>query len=194
MMISGRLTYLRPITEEDFESIYKATKDSEIRYMTGTINNFTLEDIKWHYERVNKDDSRYDFAICLKRSNEIIGDITISDIDRMDNKEGFRIALHNLGNLGKGYGTEAVKLAIYFAFEELKLNRLQLEVFSHNPRGVKAYEKAGFTIEGALRQSLYINNQYSDEIIMGILREEYNKMKENFSFVEVIGRGDNNAL
>ncbi len=193
-MINGSLTYLRPIIEEDIESVYKATKDEEIRYMTGTTNTFTIEDIKKHYERVNKDDSRYDFAICLKESNLIIGDLTISDIDERDNKAGFRIALHNLESLGKGYGTEAVKLAIYFAFEELKLNRLQLEVFSHNPRGVKAYEKAGFTIEGILRQAIYINNQYSDEIIMGILREEYDKMKESFSFIELIGRGDNNAL
>ena len=193
-MINGSLTYLRPIIEEDIESVYKATKDEEIRYMTGTTNTFTIEDIKKHYERVNKDDSRYDFAICLKESNLIIGDLTISDIDERDNKAGFRIALHNLESLGKGYGTEAVKLAIYFAFEELKLNRLQLEVFSHNPRGVKAYEKAGFTIEGILRQAIYINNQYSDEIIMGLLREEYDKMKESFSFIEVIGRGDNNAL
>ena len=87
---------------------------------------------------------------------------------------------------GRGIGTAAAKLMMQYAFEELKLNRLQLEVFSHNPRGIKAYEKAGFTIEGALRQSLYINNKYSDEIIMGILREEYDKMKENFSFIEVI--------
>ena len=193
-MINGCLTYLRPIKEEDIESIYKATKEEEIRYMTGTTNIFTIEDIKNHYERVSKDDSRYDFAICLKESNLVIGDLTISDIDERDNKAGFRIALHNIDSLGKGYGTEAVKLAIYFAFEKLKLNRLQLEVFSHNPRGVKAYEKAGFTIEGILRQAIYINNQYSDEIIMSILREEYDKVKESFSFIEVIGRGDNNAL
>ena len=193
-MINGSLTYLRPIMEEDFESIYRATKDDEIRYMTGTINTFALEDIKKHYERTSKDDSRYDFAICLKESDFIIGDITISDIDERDNKAGFRIALHNIDSLGKGYGTEAVKLAIYFAFEKLKLNRLQLEVFSHNPRGVRAYEKAGFTIEGVLRQAIYINNQYSDEIIMSILREEYDKIRESFSFIEVIGRGDNNAI
>ena len=185
-MINGCLTYLRPIKEEDIESIYKATKEEEIRYMTGTTNIFTIEDIKNHYERVSKDDSRYDFAICLKESNLVIGDLTISDIDERDNKAGFRIALHNIDSLGKGYGTEAVKLAIYFAFEKLKLNRLQLEVFSHNPRGVKAYEKAGFTIEGILRQAIYINNQYSDEIIMGVLREEYDNMKESFSFIEVI--------
>jgi len=58
-------------------------------------------------------------------------------------------------------------------------------MINHNLRGVKAYEKAGFTIEGVLRQAIYINNQYSDEIIMGLLREEYDKMKESFSFIKV---------
>ena len=75
----------------------------------------------------------------------------------------------------KGYGTEATKLAQKFAFEVLKLNRLELEVFSHNIRGIKAYGKAGFKIEGILRQAHHINQTYSDEIIMGILKEEYSK-------------------
>ena len=77
--------------------------------------------------------------------------------------------------MNKGYGTEATQLALKFTFEELKLNRLELEVFSHNIRGIKAYEKAGFIKEGTLRQSLYMNNEYSDEVLMGMLQEDYFK-------------------
>ncbi|BBP87367.1 GNAT family protein, partial [Bacillus safensis] len=63
-----------------------------------------------------------------------------------------------------------------FAFDTLELNRLELEVFSHNPRAFRSYEKAGFQYEGKRRQALYFNGTYSDVIIMGILREEYNHM------------------
>lgn len=74
---------------------------------------------------------------------------------------------------GQGYGTEAIKIVLRFVFEQLSLNRLQLEVFSHNLRGIEAYEKVGFVKEGTLRQSLFYNDTYSDEIIMAILKSDY---------------------
>lgn len=74
---------------------------------------------------------------------------------------------------GKGYGSEAIKIVLQFVFEELHLNRLQLEVFDHNLRGIRAYEKVGFVKEGVLRESLYYNGNYSDEIIMAILKTNY---------------------
>jgi RimJ/RimL family protein N-acetyltransferase len=91
----------------------------------------------------------------------------------LDNKKAmFRIALHTKENHGHGYGTEATKLALRFTFEELKLNRLELQVFSHNIRGIRAYEKAGFKKEGILRQALFMNNTYSDEIIMSVIKKD----------------------
>lgn len=78
---------------------------------------------------------------------------------------------------GKGYGTEAIELVLKFVFAELKLNRLQLEVFSHNERGIRAYEKNGFKREGVLREALHYNGAFSDEIIMAIIRSDYLKEK-----------------
>jgi hypothetical protein len=54
--------YLRPIKREDMESAYKATQDDEIRYMTGTRNTFTMEQLFAHYERITNDDTRVDFS------------------------------------------------------------------------------------------------------------------------------------
>jgi RimJ/RimL family protein N-acetyltransferase len=110
-------------------------------------------------------------------SEELLGDLSILEIDQANHKAGFRIALHNTNHLNKGYGTEAVQLALQYTFEQLELNRLQLDVFSHNIRGIKSYEKAGFKKEGVIRQSLYFNNQYSDEIIMGMLQKDYYELK-----------------
>ncbi|MGE6541506.1 GNAT family N-acetyltransferase [Bacillus luti] len=176
-MMTGYSVYLRPIKKEDMRNFYKAVQDEELRYMTGTRNTFTMEQLYKHYEQITNDHTRYDFAICLLNSDELLGDLSILEIDQTNQKAGFRIALHNTNYLNKGYGTEATKLALQFTFEELKLNRLQLEVFSHNTRGIKAYEKVGFKKEGILRQSLYLNNQYSDEIIMGMLKKDYHKLK-----------------
>ena len=173
MVIEGRNVYIRPIQDEDMASIFKSCHDEEILYMTGTCKSFTLDEIIESYKQFSSDPTRYDFAICLLENNEIIGDLAILEIDQDNKKAGFRISLHNRNHLNKGYGTEATLLAQKFTFEELKLNRLELEVLSHNIRGIKAYEKAGFKKEGTLRQSLYLNDTYSDEVLMGMLREDY---------------------
>ncbi len=173
MMKNNATVYLRAIKDEDMESIYCSCQDEETLYMTGTRTPVTLDSIRESHQRFSQDPSRHDFAICATASQEIIGDLAIQDIDPDNHKAGFRIALHSRETWNKGYGTKATQLALAFAFEELELNRLELEVYSHNVRGIKAYEKAGFKKEGTLRQSLYLNNAYSDEILMAMLREDY---------------------
>lgn len=172
-MIKGNLVYLRPIQDEDMESVFQSCQDEEFLYMTGTRKLFTRDEIIESYKRFRKDSTRYDFAICLLDHDQIIGDLSILEIDEDNKKAGFRISLHNRNTVNRGYGTEATRLAQKYTFEELALNRLELEVFSHNIRGIKAYEKAGFRKEGTLRQSLYMNDTYSDEILMGMLQEDY---------------------
>ncbi|MER2039361.1 MAG: GNAT family protein [Solibacillus sp.] len=173
MRLESERIFLRPLCELDATIILESTMDQEIRYMTGTKSIFSLDQIIKHIEHINNDESRYDFAICLKESDEMIGELSILDIDEDNKKAGFRISMAAISLTGKGYGTEAIKIVLQFVFEQLQLNRLQLEVFSHNTRGIRAYEKIGFVKEGVLRQSLYIDNTYSDEIIMAILKSDY---------------------
>lgn len=179
-MITGQSVFLRPITEEDRDSIYECFQDEEIMYMTGTRNILTKDQIREALSRFSEDSTRHDFAICLVENNRVVGDLAIMEID-LDNKKAiFRIALHRIEDCGKGYGAEAVQLVQKFSFEKLQLNRLELQVYSHNIRGIKSYEKVGFKKEGTLRQSLYMNGKYSDEIIMSILRDEYMELKKSY--------------
>lgn len=173
----GKTVYLRPLEKDDMEGVYQSTQDEEIRYMTGTRDTFTMAQLYEHYDRISNDDTRYDFAICLIEGDHLLGDLSVLEIDLNNRKAGFRIAFHDRKFLNKGYGTEATRLALRFTFGELKLNRLQLEVFSHNIRGIRAYEKVGFKREGVLRQSLFLSNRYSDEIVMGMLHSDYSQVK-----------------
>lgn len=177
MRLESERIYLRPLCELDAPLILKSTTDKEIRYMTGTKPTFSLEQIKTHIDNINNDSSRYDFAICSKSTDEMIGELSILNIDEDNQRAGFRISLSSIPLTGKGYGTEAIKIVLKFVFEKLALNRLQLEVFSHNLRGIKAYEKVGFVKEGTLRQSLLYNDTFSDEIIMAILKSDYKNIR-----------------
>ncbi|RAN76871.1 GNAT family N-acetyltransferase [Bacillus sp. SRB_331] len=173
MKLESERIYLRPLCKLYAPIILESTMDEEIRYMTGTKPTFSLEQIKIHIDNINNDSSRYDFAICLKSTDEMIGELSILDIDEENQRAGFRISMLSIALTGKGYGTEAMKIVLSFVFEQLTLNRLQLEVFSHNSRGIRAYEKIGFVKEGTLRQSLFYNGKCSDEIIMAILKSDY---------------------
>ena len=77
------------------------------------------------------------------------------------------------GSWGQGYGTEATRLVVQHAFATLNLNRVWLEVYEYNPRGLRAYEKVGFRKEGVKRQDNYRAGRYWDTIVMAILREEW---------------------
>lgn len=65
-----------------------------------------------------------------------------------------------------------------FAFEQLYLHRLELDVFSFNPRAEKAYLKAGFKREGVLRDAVKDGDKYADDILMAILEEEWKELQK----------------
>jgi len=71
---------------------------------------------------------------------------------------------------GQGYGTEAVQIAIAFAFDELGLDRVSLDGLAANPRGLRAYQKAGFVIEGRIRRRNHYGGTRIDDICMGIVK------------------------
>jgi RimJ/RimL family protein N-acetyltransferase len=82
------------------------------------------------------------------------------------------IAIWNPEGRGHGRGTEAVGLFCAWAFGVLNLRRVQLSVFANNPRAIRAYEKAGFQLEGRRRQARFWDGEYHDVLEMGLLRDE----------------------
>jgi RimJ/RimL family protein N-acetyltransferase len=73
----------------------------------------------------------------------------------------------------KGYGTKATRAALHFAFHTLNLHRVELEVFDFNRRAMRAYEKAGFRLEGTRREAIFQDGAYHHEHVMAILRQEF---------------------
>lgn len=139
--MKNKQIYLRKVRIEDALAYQESTTNEEIRYMTGTPREYTLEEIKTHIKRIIEDTSREDYAICLNETKEMIGELSILDIDSPNHAAVFRISMNHTKHTGKGFGTEAMELIFNYVFNDLKLNRLQLEVFSHNVRGIRAYEK-----------------------------------------------------
>lgn len=125
----------------------------------------------------SKDDSK-NFVIADKKTESYIGQIDLRNINWKNRVAEIGIVIGDEEKLGKGYGSEAIKLLQEFSFERLNLNRLQLTVHDYNKRAFNCYKKCGFKQEGRLRQSFYKDGKYTDMIYMGILKSEFDKIKK----------------
>lgn len=76
---------------------------------------------------------------------------------------------------GVGYGKEALKALIKYAFEKMNMNRFWLDVYPFNPVGIKLYESLGMKRDGIMRQNYKDERGYLDQMVYSILREEYEK-------------------
>ena len=94
----------------------------------------------------------------------------LRSIDSEHRNAELQIRIGERAAWGRGYGTDAVRLLVRHAFDDLDLHRVHLHVFATNDRAVRAYEKAGFQPEGRLRDGALIDGGYVDVLVMATLR------------------------
>lgn len=104
-----------------------------------------------------------------------IGEIRLDHVDEQHRSATLAMGIGDPSLLGRGLGTEAVRLVLGHAFKELGLHRVGLRVLEYNTRAIRAYEKCGFVVEGRERQAANVDGQWYDDIVMGILAEEFGR-------------------
>lgn len=170
---------LRLARKEDAEAYYHHNFnpiDPESVRLTGCKTHFTHDEVVGFLKKCVDADDRYDFLI-ISPEGHIIGESVINEIDEDLRCANFRIGLFHPTERGKGIGSWAIEKTLEFAFEEIHLHRVELDVFSFNPRAIRAYEKAGFKREGVLRDAIKDGENYADDILMAILEDEWREKK-----------------
>lgn len=172
--IRGARVVLRPLGIEDADAMWADANDQEITHFTGTHADFSREQIEtWCATRQHQSD-RLDLAVTDRTTGEWLGEVVINDWDPDNRSCSFRIALsENARN--RGIGTEATQLIVDHVFDAIDdpaVNRISLEVYDFNPRGLAVYEKVGFLPEGVLRDALFWQGEFHDAIVMGMLRRD----------------------
>jgi RimJ/RimL family protein N-acetyltransferase len=182
MMDSNKLqgTLVR-LTVEEPQTMAKAIsrwdRDSEFRRLLDSeaANQFSVKKLtEWIQQDQEKDPGPlFHFGIHCVEDDRLIG-FTGLEGDFFPHGEAFvGIGIGEREMWGKGYGTDAMKVILCYAFTELNLRRVALDTFEYNPRAIRSYEKAGFVHEGRVRGYLYRDGRRWDLIFMGILREEW---------------------
>ncbi len=174
-MFSGELVTLGAIEREYLPRYVEWLNDCDIRrnLAVSLPYPYTVESEEEWFNHQRHDDSSRTFAILTRAENRLIGNCGLNKIDWTNRSALFGIFIGDKDYHNRGYGTDATRALLRYAFEEGGLHRVELTVFAFNPRAIRAYEKAGFSLEGRRRQALFREGQWHDELIMAILEDDW---------------------
>ncbi|WP_203332247.1 GNAT family N-acetyltransferase [Planococcus beigongshangi] len=186
MNISGKVVTLRAIEEGDQELLRDMVNDPGIEKMVGGYS-FPVSKIqqeKWFLANTN---TQNDIRLIIETNEDgAIGFANIVDIDWKNRSAFHGIKIANKKFRSRGIGTDTVMAVMRYAFEELQLNRLDGTIIKYNEPSTKLYcDKCGWKVEGIKRKAVFKSNEYHDELMVGILKEEYIELIEKNNYWEI---------
>lgn len=165
--------YLRPAERDDIPRFVRWFSDAAmVRFLASTAPFSTAEEERW-FERMleRQRTSAWFFVICRRTDGTPIGTIGLEDLDPVNGSAQVGIALGE--SRGEGLGSDAMRAILGFAFEELRLERVWLDVAAENAPAIRSYAKVGFVTEGTLRRAWFLEGGFHDLHRMAILRDEW---------------------
>jgi RimJ/RimL family protein N-acetyltransferase len=175
-VIYGKRLRLRAIERADLPRFHEWLNDPEITdglaiYLPLSM----LEEEKWFDRAMEGDEEQRPLAIEIPNGKEwlMIGNAGLLQLEWTNRCSEFGLFIGDKSRWDRGYGTETVQLMLRHAFQTLNLNRIYLRVHANNARARRSYEKAGFVLEGTLREAVYRDGEYRDVYIMSVLRSDW---------------------
>jgi RimJ/RimL family protein N-acetyltransferase len=164
--------------DADAETIASWSRNTEFSHLLtiGAPSLWTAQGVKADMAEDLADEKKdrvFPFVIRTLADDRLIGFIHLDINDWPQREAWLAIGIGSRDDWGRGYGTDAMRVLMRFAFAELNLERLTLNVFEYNERAVRSYLKAGFVVEGRQRQRLKRGDRRYDMIFMGVLRDEW---------------------
>ncbi len=179
MRLVGTKINLRPVTKHDAQSIYQYARDKEISRYTFIPYPYKLEDALHfirHTQIAARKGTEFNLGIESKVTGQIIGMIGLMYVSKKHQRAeiGYWVAK---SFWGKGHATEAIRLMLRYAFDQLGLVRIVAGVLHPNAASARVLEKVGFLLEGCLRRHVLQHGQWLSEFRYGILKEEFDSSR-----------------
>lgn len=167
--------YLRPLDLEDITALTAWLNDPEVTRNLRIYRPLTPMAEEAFLRKLGESESDIVLAIMAREPEQFLGVTGLHQLDARNRHVQFGITVGEKSAWGKGYGTEATRLMVRYAFDTLNLNRVWLHVYEDNERALHVYQKVGFRMEGRLRQSYFREGRYWDTFVMAVLREEWGR-------------------
>ncbi len=179
-LFNGKLVRLKAVDPQEMAEAYSRwARDSEYwRLMSSEpAQAMSVKSTReWLERELYKDPPGFTmFAIHTLEEDKLVGEVGFEDGELPDGETFVALGIGDRENWGKGFGTDALRVILRWAFTERNLQRISLTVSEYNARAVRSYLKAGFVEEGRLRSYENRAGRRYDLIYMGILREEWEK-------------------
>lgn len=169
LRIQGQQIYLRPITAEDTEMAVRWRNQPVV------VENFIYrkpirceDHVNWLENKVFKG-LVHQFIVCRIEDGLPLGSIYLQNFEEENRKAEWGIYLGEEQAYGKGIGTEAAKLILNYAFEELGMHKVVSRVLAKNKASIRMNEKAGYVKEAYLKDELFLDGRFEDLIFFGAI-------------------------
>ncbi|AQP53614.1 hypothetical protein CBF34_00700 [Vagococcus penaei] len=173
-MLIGNKVYLSELRDGDTEDFVLWQWDTD--FMNGisadVFHPFQAEDWAKMFAESDSNEAFY-FTIRQVATDQVIGFVSLTEVLFKNRRAELGIGILNPEYRGKGYGDEAVRLILRYAFDHLGLHKVNLSVHAYNVGAIHLYEKIGFLREGVNREAIYRDGQWFDQYDYGFLQNEY---------------------
>jgi len=171
-MIAGEHVILRAFEREDAERCYRWMNDPNIvRTLKSRYPIAFQSEMEWIELAMTSSNTERHFAIERRDDRSHIGNASIHDIDWVSRTGSFGLFVGEPTAWNRGFGTDAIRTLVRFAFEEMNLRKLRINVFDYNEKAKHVLTAQGFVEEGKLRRDFYREGVYHDIVILSIFRE-----------------------
>lgn len=172
--LTGGLVRLRPLAPDDVHALAEWWNDPEWMVLQQPSILPRPEAVTAaQFEAWSKNDSPSGLGMAIETlSGTLVGHIVLYGME-LPVRCGTLAIIIGPQHVDKGYGSDAIAVALRLAFEELGLNKVELSVYAHNERAVAVYEKLGFQVEGRRRAATFHRGKFWDQLLMGILAADY---------------------
>jgi len=177
IFLQGERLSLRPLRREDAAQYARWFNDQDvIRFMLAYWPMTIERETEFLDKLLNaKPGEPLVLGIWLDDGPKLIGNTGLHEISHLHQRAELGVFIGDKDEWGKGYGAEAIRLLLTYAFRTLNLRKAVLKHFSDNTRGRRLYDKLGFREVGRCREHVFIDGQWRDEIIMELFAEEFLK-------------------
>jgi RimJ/RimL family protein N-acetyltransferase len=178
MILRGEKVILRPIRLTDAPAFVKWFNDKQVnKFLTYRSMNL-INQRKYIKDRLSgKTKDSWHFCIDAMDGTHI-GATSLDAINEFHRRATFGIMIGDKKYWNSGYGSEAARLIIDYGFKKLKLHRIDLDVYSYNPRAIKVYKRLGFKEEGRKIEYTKLGKKFYDAIMMSMLDRDWKRIEK----------------